>query len=45
MLVIGGRVMEAHNVNVRSHGKGSVGTKPKAKVMVGILAAILRRRP
>src|SRR5712672_4723360 len=31
MLVIGGRDMEAGNVSVRLHGKGMVGTKPKAE--------------
>ena len=44
MLVIGARDMEAGNVSVRLHGKGMVGTKPKAEVVADILAAIRDRR-
>jgi threonyl-tRNA synthetase len=45
MLVIGGRDMDAGNVSVRLHGKGSLGAKPKAEVIADILAAIKERRP
>ena len=34
MLVIGGRDLEAGNVSVRLHGKGNLGAKPKAEVVV-----------
>jgi threonyl-tRNA synthetase len=44
MLVIGPRDMEAGNVSVRLHGKGSVGAKPKAEVIADILATIKERR-
>jgi len=44
MLVIGPRDMEAGNVSVRLHGKGSVGAKPKAEVIADILTAIKERR-
>jgi threonyl-tRNA synthetase len=44
MLVIGPRDMQAGNVSVRLHGKGMVGTKPKAEVIADILAAIRERR-
>ena len=44
MLVIGGRDMEAGNVSVRLHGKGNLGAKLKAEVIVEILAAIKERR-
>jgi threonyl-tRNA synthetase len=44
MLVIGPRDMEAGNVSVRLHGKGSVGAKPKGEVIADILAAIKERR-
>lgn len=44
MLVIGPRDMEAGNVSVRLHGKGSVGAKPKAEVIADILASIKERR-
>ncbi|MEI6082822.1 MAG: threonine--tRNA ligase [Verrucomicrobiota bacterium] len=44
MLVIGGRDMEAGAVSIRLHGKGMVGTKPKAEVIADILAAIRERR-
>lgn len=45
MLVIGPRDMEAGNVSVRLHGKGSLGAKPKAEVVADILASIRERRP
>ena len=44
MLVIGPRDVEAGNVSVRLHGKGSQGAKPKAQVVAEILAAIKERR-
>ena len=44
MLVIGPRDMQAGNVSVRVHGKGNLGAKPKAEVVVDILAAIRERR-
>lgn len=44
MLVIGPRDMEAGNVSVRVHGKGSLGAKPKAEVVADILQAIKERR-
>jgi threonyl-tRNA synthetase len=44
MLVIGPRDMEAGNVSVRIHGKGSLGAKPKGEVIAGILAAIKMRQ-
>jgi len=44
MLVIGSRDMEAGAVSIRLHGKGMVGTKPKAEVIADILAAIKERR-
>ncbi len=44
MLVIGGRDMEAGNVSVRLHGKGNIGAKPKAEVVVDILQSIKERR-
>ena len=43
MLVIGGRDMEAGAVSVRLHGKGPQGAKPKAEVVVEILATIKER--
>ena len=44
MLVIGGRDLEAGAVSVRLHGKGNVGSKPKAESVADILAAIRERR-
>ncbi len=44
MLVIGGRDLEAGAVSVRLHGKGNVGSKPKAEAVADILAAIRERR-
>ncbi|EEF59755.1 threonine--tRNA ligase [Pedosphaera parvula] len=44
MLVIGPRDMEAGNVSVRLHGKGSLGAKPKGEVIADILASIKERR-
>ena len=44
MLVIGPRDMEANNVSVRLHGKGSQGAKPKAEVIADILQSIKERR-
>jgi threonyl-tRNA synthetase len=45
MLVIGNRDLEAGNVSVRLHGKGSIGAKPKAEVVAEILQSIRERRP
>jgi len=45
MLVIGPRDMEAGNVSVRVHGKGSLGAKPKVEVVSEILRAIRERTP
>jgi threonyl-tRNA synthetase len=39
MLVIGPRDMQANAVSLRVHGKGSVGAKPRAEVVAGILKA------
>jgi threonyl-tRNA synthetase/REP element-mobilizing transposase RayT len=44
MLVIGPRDMQAGAVSVRLHGKGNVGAKPKAEVVVEILQSIKERR-
>jgi threonyl-tRNA synthetase len=44
MLVIGPRDMEANNVSVRLHGKGSQGAKPRDAVVADILHAIKERR-
>ncbi|MGA2175550.1 MAG: threonine--tRNA ligase [Verrucomicrobiota bacterium] len=44
MLVIGNRDLEAGNVSVRLHGKGSIGAKPKGEVVAEILSAIRERR-
>jgi threonyl-tRNA synthetase len=43
-LVIGGRDMEAGAVSVRPHHGGPQGAKPKAEVIVRILADIKERR-
>jgi threonyl-tRNA synthetase len=45
MLVIGKRDMESGNVSVRVHGKGNLGAKPRAEVILDILAAVRERRP
>ena len=44
MLVIGNRDLEAGAVSVRVHGKGNLGSKPKADAVAEILAAIRGRR-
>ncbi len=44
MLVVGPRDFQAGAVSIRLHGKGSVGTKPKAEAVQEILAAIRERR-
>ncbi len=44
MLVIGHRDLEAGNVSVRVHGKGNLGAKPRAEVIVDLLASIKERR-
>jgi threonyl-tRNA synthetase len=44
MFVIGNRDMEANAVNVRVHGKGNLGAKPRAEAIVDILQAIKKRR-
>jgi threonyl-tRNA synthetase len=44
MLVVGPRDLAANAVSVRVHGKGSLGTKPKAEVVADILAAVRERR-
>ena len=43
MLVIGPRDLEAGNVNVRIHGKGNLGAKPREEVVALILNAIQTR--
>jgi threonyl-tRNA synthetase len=45
MLVVGPRDLQANNVSVRVHGKGSLGAKPKAEVIGEILAAVRERKP
>ncbi len=45
MLVLGARDMEANAVSVREHGKGNLGTKPRAEVVADLLTAIKERRP
>jgi threonyl-tRNA synthetase len=43
MLVVGPRDMQADAVSVRVHGKGSLGAKPKAETVAGILKAARER--
>ncbi|MBI5684939.1 MAG: threonine--tRNA ligase [Verrucomicrobia bacterium] len=45
MLIVGGRDQAANAVSVRVHGKGDLGSKPRAEVIADILAAIRERRP
>ncbi|MFA7343313.1 MAG: threonine--tRNA ligase [Terrimicrobiaceae bacterium] len=45
MLVIGNRDLEAGAVSVRVHGRGNLGSKPRAEAVAEILAAIRERRP
>jgi threonyl-tRNA synthetase len=45
MLVIGNRDMEANAVNVRIHGPGNLGLKPRSEGVAGIFWAIEQRRP
>jgi threonyl-tRNA synthetase len=44
MLVIGMRDLEAGAVSLRVHGKGNLGSKPKADAIADILSAIRERR-
>jgi threonyl-tRNA synthetase len=44
MFVIGKRDLEADAVSVRVHGKGNLGTKPRAEAITGILRSIKERR-
>ena len=44
MLVIGNRDLEAGAVSIRVHGKGNLGSKPKAEAVAEILGAIRDRR-
>jgi threonyl-tRNA synthetase len=44
MLIVGGRDQAANAVSVRVHGKGDLGSKPRAEVIADILAAIRERR-
>jgi threonyl-tRNA synthetase len=44
MLVVGPRDMQANAVSLRVHGKGSLGTKPRAEAVADILRAIRERR-
>ncbi len=44
MLVIGNRDLEAGAVSLREHGKGNLGTKPRAEVVADLLTAIKERR-
>jgi threonyl-tRNA synthetase len=44
MLVIGNRDLEAGAVSIRIHGKGNLGSKPKAEAVADILSAIRERR-
>jgi threonyl-tRNA synthetase len=43
MLVVGPRDMQANAVSVRLHGKGSLGARPKAETVAGILKAARER--
>jgi threonyl-tRNA synthetase len=45
MFVIGKRDMEANNLSVRVHGKGSLGAKPRAEAIANILLSIKERQP
>lgn len=45
MLVIGNCDAEAGNVNVRVHGKGNLGARPKGEMTADTVAAISERRP
>jgi threonyl-tRNA synthetase len=44
MLVIGHRDLEANAANVRIHGQGNLGAKPRAEVIAEILLSIKERR-
>jgi threonyl-tRNA synthetase len=44
MFVIGKRDLEANAVSVRVHGKGNLGTRPRAEAINDILTAIRQRR-
>ena len=43
MLVVGPRDVQANAVSVRVHGKGSLGAKPRAETLAGILQAARER--
>ncbi|MCK9589891.1 MAG: His/Gly/Thr/Pro-type tRNA ligase C-terminal domain-containing protein, partial [Terrimicrobiaceae bacterium] len=45
MLVIGNRDLEAGAVSLRVHGRGNLGSKPRAEAVAEVLAAIRERRP
>ena len=45
MFVIGKRDMEANAVNVRVHGNGNLGAKPRNEVVFDLLTAIKARTP
>jgi threonyl-tRNA synthetase len=44
MLVVGPRDLQANQVSVRVHGKGSLGAKPRAEAVAGLLSAIRERQ-
>lgn len=44
ILVVGAREQQAQTVSVRVHGKGNLGTKPRAEAISEILTAIRERR-
>lgn len=44
MLVVGNRDLQAGAVSVRVHGKGSLGAKPRAEVVQGLITAVRARR-
>src|SRR5207237_1392322 len=44
MFVIGKRDMEADAISVRVHGKGNLGTKPRAEAIADTLSSIKERR-
>ncbi len=44
MLIIGQKEQDAHAVSVRIHGKGNVGVKPRAEVIMDIMQSIKERK-
>jgi threonyl-tRNA synthetase len=44
MFVMGQRDLEADAVNVRVHGKGNLGAKPRAEAVAEILKSIKERQ-